>query len=155
MGAEFSASHTHTANGISIRFPRVVRVRRDKSAASATTLTELIQLDRASSSSSAPGTKHTNTQFPSHLLSPILVISLSLAHLCSSFRLSHALVSSLSLYIYIYLYILLFSLSYMMWNLYTSLPSSFSTLLAPSGKNINSNNFKYIIIKETLPTYLR
>ena len=40
-GAEFSKSTTHTADGISIRFPRVTRIRNDKNYMSATTLQEL------------------------------------------------------------------------------------------------------------------
>ncbi|OQR77067.1 DNA ligase 3-like [Tropilaelaps mercedesae] len=43
-GAEFSKAEAHTANGISIRFPRVARIRTDKSPENATTLRELIQL---------------------------------------------------------------------------------------------------------------
>ena len=40
-GAEFSQSDAHTADGISIRFPRVTRVRDDKSWKEATNLTRL------------------------------------------------------------------------------------------------------------------
>jgi len=43
-GAEFSQSTTHTANGISIRFPRVTRVRNDKDWKTATDLQTLQQL---------------------------------------------------------------------------------------------------------------
>lgn len=43
-GAEFSKAEAHTANGISIRFPRVSRIRNDKSAEDATSLEELIRL---------------------------------------------------------------------------------------------------------------
>ena len=40
-GAEFSKAQVHTADGISIRFPRVTRIRTDKDWASATNLTHL------------------------------------------------------------------------------------------------------------------
>ena len=40
-GAEFSKADIHTADGISIRFPRVVRVRDDKSWQEATNLDQL------------------------------------------------------------------------------------------------------------------
>lgn len=40
-GHEFTKHDVHTANGISIRFPRVARVRHDKSWDTATTLSEL------------------------------------------------------------------------------------------------------------------
>lgn len=40
-GAEFSQAEVHTANGISIRFPRVTKIRKDKDWKSATSLTEL------------------------------------------------------------------------------------------------------------------
>ncbi|QDJ95118.1 DNA ligase-like protein [Hypsugopox virus] len=40
-GAEFSSSPTHTANGISIRFPRCVKIRTDKDWSSSTKLNEL------------------------------------------------------------------------------------------------------------------
>lgn len=43
-GAEFSRSDNHTANGISIRFPRVTRIRDDKSWDTATNLEELQKL---------------------------------------------------------------------------------------------------------------
>ncbi|ETN85182.1 DNA ligase domain protein, partial [Necator americanus] len=43
-GAEFSKSENHTAGGISIRFPRVTRVRKDKNWETATTLAELKNL---------------------------------------------------------------------------------------------------------------
>lgn len=38
---EFTKHDVHTANGISMRFPRVARVRHDKSWDTATTLSEL------------------------------------------------------------------------------------------------------------------
>jgi len=41
-GAEFSRSNVHTAGGISIRFPRLSRIRDDKSVAQATNLPELL-----------------------------------------------------------------------------------------------------------------
>eukprot|EP00759_Apiculatamorpha_spiralis_P030040 PhF_6_TR31851/c0_g1_i3/m.47228/K10776/LIG3; DNA ligase 3 len=44
IGAQFTKSAHHTANGISFRFPRVVKVRDDKDWASATTLQELTKL---------------------------------------------------------------------------------------------------------------
>lgn len=52
-GAEFSessksSSTKHTAAGISIRFPRVTRIRDDKDPSDATTLKELIKLKNAS-----------------------------------------------------------------------------------------------------------
>ncbi len=47
-GAEFSKSDTHTADGISIRFPRVTRVRDDKSWQEATSLKQLKDLFTAS-----------------------------------------------------------------------------------------------------------
>lgn len=40
-GAEFSKAEVHTANGISIRFPRVSKIRNDKNWKTATSLTEL------------------------------------------------------------------------------------------------------------------
>ena len=40
-GAEFSKSTTHTADGISIRFPRVTKIRDDKDWKTATNLQEL------------------------------------------------------------------------------------------------------------------
>ena len=40
-GAEFSKSTTHTASNISIRFPRVTRIRDDKDWATATNIDEL------------------------------------------------------------------------------------------------------------------
>ncbi|KAL7675306.1 hypothetical protein ACOME3_001569 [Neoechinorhynchus agilis] len=43
-GAEFSTSKQHTANGISIRFPRVTRIRDDKSWLEATSLKYLTQM---------------------------------------------------------------------------------------------------------------
>ncbi|CAF4566102.1 unnamed protein product, partial [Didymodactylos carnosus] len=43
-GAEFSQSKAHTANGISIRFPRVTKVRDDKTWKEATNLAYLIKL---------------------------------------------------------------------------------------------------------------
>lgn len=43
-GAEFTTSETHTANSISIRFPRITKIRSDKSPADATNLEELIHL---------------------------------------------------------------------------------------------------------------
>ncbi|KHJ81446.1 ATP dependent DNA ligase region [Oesophagostomum dentatum] len=43
-GAEFSKSDKHTAGGISIRFPRVTRIRDDKNWESATSLEELKRL---------------------------------------------------------------------------------------------------------------
>ncbi|MFH4975129.1 hypothetical protein AB6A40_001838 [Gnathostoma spinigerum] len=43
-GAEFSKSNRHTADGISIRFPRVTRIREDKTWETATNLQELKQL---------------------------------------------------------------------------------------------------------------
>lgn len=43
-GAEFSDSDVHTANSISIRFPRITKIRNDKSPEQATNLQELIHL---------------------------------------------------------------------------------------------------------------
>lgn len=40
-GAEFSKSNVHTANGISIRFPRVTRIRDDKDWETATDVDHL------------------------------------------------------------------------------------------------------------------
>lgn len=40
-GAEFSQADLHTADGISIRFPRVTKIRDDKNWKTATSLTEL------------------------------------------------------------------------------------------------------------------
>lgn len=45
-GAEFTNQGVHTADGISIRFPRVTRIRRDKDWSTATTLNELRELFR-------------------------------------------------------------------------------------------------------------
>lgn len=47
-GAEFTQNQVHTADGISIRFPRVTRIRDDKDWATATSLSELKELFRAS-----------------------------------------------------------------------------------------------------------
>ena len=47
-GAEFSKADLHTASGISIRFPRVTKVRDDKTHETATSLQELEQLYKAS-----------------------------------------------------------------------------------------------------------
>lgn len=47
-GAEFSKSDAHTADGISIRFPRVTRIRDDKAPEDATSLSELKQLFKTS-----------------------------------------------------------------------------------------------------------
>ncbi|XP_051786734.1 DNA ligase 3 isoform X1 [Erpetoichthys calabaricus] len=47
-GAEFSKSEAHTANGISIRFPRCTRIRDDKDWKSATNLPQLQELFRIS-----------------------------------------------------------------------------------------------------------
>jgi len=41
-GAEFSRSNVHTAGGISIRFPRLSRIRDDKSVKQATDLPQLL-----------------------------------------------------------------------------------------------------------------
>lgn len=41
VGAEFSKAEIHTANGISIRFPRVTKIRDDKDWKSATDLPQL------------------------------------------------------------------------------------------------------------------
>lgn len=41
-GAEFSQADIHTANGISIRFPRVTKIRHDKDWKTATSLTQLV-----------------------------------------------------------------------------------------------------------------
>lgn len=43
-GAEFSKADIHTASGISIRFPRITKIRDDKSPEQATTLDELLVL---------------------------------------------------------------------------------------------------------------
>lgn len=51
-GAEFSKAEIHTANGISIRFPRVSRVRTDKSWKTATNLQELKEIYEASKTKS-------------------------------------------------------------------------------------------------------
>ncbi|XP_076168075.1 DNA ligase 3 [Ptiloglossa arizonensis] len=50
-GAEFTNHGVHTADGISIRFPRVTRIRRDKDWSTATDLNELRSLFRKSSES--------------------------------------------------------------------------------------------------------
>ncbi|XP_055848015.1 DNA ligase 3, partial [Episyrphus balteatus] len=47
-GAEFTSSNAHTANGISIRFPRITKLRNDKSPKEATSLHELQNLVTAS-----------------------------------------------------------------------------------------------------------
>lgn len=44
MAAEFTDSDVHTANSISMRFPRIVKIRDDKSPKEATTLKELMHL---------------------------------------------------------------------------------------------------------------
>ena len=46
--AEFSRTKTHTAGGVSMRFPRVTKIRDDKDLASATSLEELVALMEAS-----------------------------------------------------------------------------------------------------------
>ena len=51
-GAEFSKSTTHTADGISIRFPRVTKIRNDKDWKTATNLQELKKLVAASNETS-------------------------------------------------------------------------------------------------------
>eukprot|EP00698_Gefionella_okellyi_P019808 TRINITY_DN6134_c0_g1_i1.p1 TRINITY_DN6134_c0_g1~~TRINITY_DN6134_c0_g1_i1.p1 ORF type:complete len:1270 (+),score=347.91 TRINITY_DN6134_c0_g1_i1:41-3811(+) len=48
QGAEFSDSHHHTAKFISIRFPRVTKIRDDKDVNSSTSLSELVDLKAAS-----------------------------------------------------------------------------------------------------------
>lgn len=49
-GAEFTQSDVHTASSISIRFPRITRVRDDKTAKQATSLEELVHLFEESKS---------------------------------------------------------------------------------------------------------
>ncbi len=44
IGAEFSESQSHSADGISIRFPRVTKIRDDKTWEEATSLDELKRL---------------------------------------------------------------------------------------------------------------
>ncbi|XP_019624407.1 PREDICTED: DNA ligase 3-like [Branchiostoma belcheri] len=51
-GAEFSKSEAHTADGISIRFPRVTKIRDDKDWKSATNLQQLKQLFKTSKETS-------------------------------------------------------------------------------------------------------
>lgn len=50
MAAEFTDSNVHTANSISMRFPRIVKIRDDKSPKDATTLMELKHLYEESKS---------------------------------------------------------------------------------------------------------
>ena len=50
-GAEFSKADIHTADGISIRFPRVTKIRDDKDWKTATSLTQLSQLFETSKQS--------------------------------------------------------------------------------------------------------
>lgn len=50
-GADFTNQGVHTADSISIRFPRVTRIRRDKNWATATSLNELRVLFKKSSES--------------------------------------------------------------------------------------------------------
>eukprot|EP01062_Namystynia_karyoxenos_P058924 TRINITY_DN5036_c1_g1_i7.p1 TRINITY_DN5036_c1_g1~~TRINITY_DN5036_c1_g1_i7.p1 ORF type:complete len:1159 (+),score=375.54 TRINITY_DN5036_c1_g1_i7:75-3551(+) len=50
MGAELTVSKTHTADGICFRFPRVVRIRDDKTWESATDLAQLRRIHEASKS---------------------------------------------------------------------------------------------------------
>lgn len=50
MAAEFTDSDVHTANSISMRFPRIVKIRDDKSPKEATTLKELMHLYEESKS---------------------------------------------------------------------------------------------------------
>ncbi|XP_033107614.1 DNA ligase 3-like isoform X2 [Anneissia japonica] len=52
IGAEFSQSETHTGGGISIRFPRVARMRDDKDWRSATSLAQLRELYKTSKDTS-------------------------------------------------------------------------------------------------------
>ena len=49
IGAQFSRTKTHTAGGISFRFPRILKIRDDKDVNTATSLDELIKLAAASS----------------------------------------------------------------------------------------------------------
>lgn len=48
VGAEFSDSNHHTANKLSIRFPRVVRIRDDKDWEGHTNLEEFVKIKEAS-----------------------------------------------------------------------------------------------------------
>lgn len=50
MAAEFTESDVHTANSISMRFPRIVKIRNDKSPKQATTIEELTHLYKESKS---------------------------------------------------------------------------------------------------------
>ena len=50
-GAEFSKADIHTADGISIRFPRVTKIRNDKDWKTATSLSQLTQLFETSKQS--------------------------------------------------------------------------------------------------------
>ena len=50
-GAEFSKAELHTANGISIRFPRVTKIRDDKDWKTATSLEQLNELFETSKQS--------------------------------------------------------------------------------------------------------
>ncbi|XP_057303420.1 DNA ligase 3-like isoform X2 [Hydractinia symbiolongicarpus] len=58
-GAEFSESTTHTANGISIRFPRVTKIRHDKDWKTATSLKQLQHLFTESKKTTDVETAHT------------------------------------------------------------------------------------------------
>ncbi|XP_061461352.1 DNA ligase 3 isoform X4 [Rhineura floridana] len=63
-GAEFSKAEAHTADGISIRFPRCTRIRDDKDWASATTLPqlrELYQLSKEKSEFTVVATEEENS----------------------------------------------------------------------------------------------
>eukprot|EP01029_Cantina_marsupialis_P019698 TRINITY_DN4580_c0_g1_i1.p1 TRINITY_DN4580_c0_g1~~TRINITY_DN4580_c0_g1_i1.p1 ORF type:complete len:1207 (-),score=475.35 TRINITY_DN4580_c0_g1_i1:263-3883(-) len=66
-GAEFSQSHHHTAGGISIRFPRITRRRKDKGAAQATSFQELKDLYEASNRQQAPKAGKTTNKKPNKI----------------------------------------------------------------------------------------
>jgi len=75
-GAEFTKHEVHTASGISVRFPRVTRIRSDKNWETATSLPELQQLYKTSKDTSdftlaSASTSPTTSKTASPVSSPV------------------------------------------------------------------------------------